>query len=277
MPFTRTSDGVRLFYEVTGSGETVLFAHAYLGRADVWAGQRIALASRLRIAAFDARGHGRSDAPDDPAAYSLTRFVDDLIDVLDALEVESAHLCGLSMGAETVLHAILSHPSRVKSAVLADVGTGSENPAGMRAWADEIAESFLTVGSAGTYQAILADTDLLAGLGMTRRKAVEGMRLLVESQSPHGMAYTIRGVLADRAPIYELGDRLATVTQPVLVIRGALDTPVARPSQFLVAHLPNAREVVIPGVSHVTNIQAPADFNRALSAFLREVTTARHE
>jgi len=267
VPYLTTRDGVRLFYDETGHGSPVVFSHAFLGRADVWAGQRIALAPRFRVIAYDARGHGRSSAPEDPRAYGLSPAVADLIAVLDELSIDRAHLCGLSMGGETVLHALLDHPDRVASAVLADVGMGMDDREWLAEWTTRVASSFLEQGSVSTFDHHLAASPLVEGLGRRRARAVAGMREIVASQKAHAMAYTLREVMAGRPTVYALEARLRAVQRPVLVLWGAEDPLVGGPSRFLASTIPGARSVVIAGASHVTNIQAPAEFNRALAEF----------
>jgi len=267
MPHAHVDD-ISIFYDETGHGPPVIFAHAYLGRTDVWAGQRLALAGRYRVIAYDARGHGRTDSPHDRDAYSLSRAVDDVIGLMDALDIERAHVCGLSMGAETMLHVLLRYPDRVQTATLADIGTGSDDPIAFRTYCSDLADSFLEHGTAWTFEHRLSQDEFVLGLSRKREKALDGLKALVESQDPKGLAYCLYGVISDRPSIYSLEPELRAVDRPVLVITGALDTTVTGPAGFLARIIPGAQAVVIPDVGHVTNIQAPGPFNRALLAFL---------
>ncbi len=267
MPHADVGD-IRLFYQAAGGGEPVVLAHAYMGRSDVWASQRMALVSRFRVIAYDARGHGHSDAPPHAEAYSLESAVGDLVGLMDALEVDRAHLCGLSMGAETVLHTLLRHPSRVLSAVLADVGSGSDDPAAFRKKGEELARAFLERGSSWAFERLLSRTSFVSGLGERRNRTVEMMKRIVEGHAAYAMAYTMRGYLMRRPTVYALEPELRKVRCPVLVIRGEEDERVAGPAAFLAEVIPGAQQVIIPGVGHVTNILAPAPFNRALRDFL---------
>src|ERR1700745_479762 len=93
-----TDDGVRLYVEETGQGLPVLFVHEFAGDHRSWEPQVRALSRRYRCITYAARGYPPSDVPEDPAAYSQARAVDDAIAVLDALDVDRAHVVGLSMG-----------------------------------------------------------------------------------------------------------------------------------------------------------------------------------
>lgn len=267
MPVVSVND-VSLYVEDVGTGPPVLLAHAFLGRADVWAGQRMALRARHRVITYDARGHGRSDAPHDPTAYSLAIAVADLTGVLDVLGIESAHLCGLSMGAKTVLHTMLRHPHRVRSAVLADPGAGSDDVVAFRKDNERLARDFETKGSAWTFENRLANSAFVSGLGDRRQRAIEGMQALVESQDPIAIAHIIRNVLSPRPSVYSLEHELRAIRCPVLVVSGERDAAVEEPARYLADTIPGAESVVIPDVGHVTNILAPGPFNEALLTFL---------
>ena len=269
--------GLPFHVEDTGSGPPLVLVHAFLGTADVWAGQRLALSARYRVITYDARGHGRSAAPRDPGAYGLSSFVDDLVGILDALALPRAYLCGLSMGAEVVLHTLLRHPERVLAAALADYGSGSVDPGRFRASMEETARAFLTHGSAWTFQHRLLESELVIGLGARRKRALDGMRRTVESQDPEAMAHTIRGILTNHPSPGDLAPELRRVDRPVLIIRGALDRAVAGPSSVLAGAIPGAEEVVIAGAGHVTNIQAPGEFSRALGGFLDRCQASERE
>jgi len=176
------------------------------------------------------------------------------------------------MGAGTVLEVLLRHPDRVASAILSDCGGGSDDPDALRRWAGELARAFRSHGSEWTFDNHIKESSLVAGLGTTRKTAMDGMRKLVLSQNPRAMAEVAERILAARPPVFELADALAKVSCPVLVIHGELDRPVLRASRFLVETIPDAEGVEIEGASHVTNIQAPAAWNRAAKGFLDRVT-----
>ena len=118
-------DGIRLHYEEAGSGIPILFIHEFAGDHRSWEPQLWAFARSYRCIVFAARGYPPSDVPADPAAYSQERAVDDAVAVLDCLEIGSAHVIGLSMGAFCALHLGLRHPTRTRSLVVAGCGYGA--------------------------------------------------------------------------------------------------------------------------------------------------------
>src|SRR5256885_16596175 len=91
-------DGVNIYYEVHGSGPPLLLTHGYSSTSGMWQGQIEALSKRHRLVLWDMRGHGQSDYPDDPAAYSEPLTVADMAALLDAVGAHSAIVGGLSLG-----------------------------------------------------------------------------------------------------------------------------------------------------------------------------------
>jgi pimeloyl-ACP methyl ester carboxylesterase len=191
---------------------------------------------------------------------------------MDGLGIPRAHLCGLSMGAETALQALLDHAERVIGVVLADFGSGRQDPERFRRRNDELAAAILERGLPWAFEHHIRHGDLVTDLANRRPRAVDRMRSLVATQPPHGIANTLRGVLNARRSLEEAAGRLAAISRPVLIIRGALDEPARVPSAYLARAIPGAEEVVIPGAGHVTNLLAPEAFNRSLRAFFERAS-----
>ena len=126
MPHLATDDGVKLYYEETGSGTPVVFVHEFAGDYRSWEPQVRYLARRYRCIAFNARGWPPSDVPQEVASYSQARACDDIRAVLDALKIDKAHIVGLSMGGLATLHFGLTYPDRARSLLVAGAGYGSE-------------------------------------------------------------------------------------------------------------------------------------------------------
>src|ERR687889_1855092 len=104
MAFATTDDGVRLYYEETGSGSLVVFVHEFAGDHRSWGPQMRYFGKRYRCVAFNARGYPPSDVPENVASYSQARAADDIRAVVDHLGEPGAHVVGLSMGGFATLH-----------------------------------------------------------------------------------------------------------------------------------------------------------------------------
>src|SRR5262252_3659486 len=103
MPTARVNR-INIFYEEAGEGVPLVFVHEFAGEAKSWHLQMRFFARRYRCIAFNARGYPPSDVPDDPKAYSQDVAASDIVGLLDALKIDKAHVCGLSMGGYAVLH-----------------------------------------------------------------------------------------------------------------------------------------------------------------------------
>src|SRR5919198_4071557 len=126
MPYVTTQDGVSLYYEETGSGVPILFVHEFAGDYRAWEPQLRRFSRTHRCVTYSARGFLPSDVPEDTGAYSQDVAVRDAIAVLDALEIEKAHVVGLSMGGFTVLHLARLYADRLLSVLASAVGFGCD-------------------------------------------------------------------------------------------------------------------------------------------------------
>src|SRR5207248_4069616 len=140
MPYVRTDDRVRLYYEEHGptdpdaTGSPLVLAYGIGGNADLWDVNIPALARHHRLVLWEPRGHARSDSPEDPARYSFARWVLDLKAVLDGLRLRTAHVGGLSLGAGIATRFTLAFPARVRALLV----TNSSSAAGLPLSSDNV-------------------------------------------------------------------------------------------------------------------------------------------
>lgn len=217
----------------------------------------------LRVIRYDARGHARSEAPDDPAAYTPETFVEDLLAVLDGAGAERAVVGGLSMGAATALRFALSHPTRVRALILASYPSGPAWPDGFTAVAERFADAIERDG----LEVAGARFVWGAGSGLDPRGA-RLVRLGFLEHPPHGLVHTLRGVIA-RQPAIDDIPALSSVCAPTLVVAGGRDAASLASSRALARRIPGARLVVVPDAGHVVNLASPVAFDAAVQALLR--------
>ena len=276
MPTLTTDDGVRLAFEETGSGTPVVFVHEFAGDLRSWEPQVRHLSRRYRCITWNARGFPPSDVPDDTGAYSQDRARDDVLAVLDALDIERAHVVGLSMGGFATLHFGLAHPGRARSLVVAGVGYGAEpdQRERFRSEADITARILRTEGMAAWAAAY--------ALGPTRvqfqNKDPRGWREFADMLAEHsaaGSAHTQQGVQKERPSVFDLAEGMKELTVPTLVVTGDEDWPCLVPSVFMKRTIPSAGLLVVPNTGHTVNLEEPAAFNAALADFFAEVDAGR--
>jgi pimeloyl-ACP methyl ester carboxylesterase len=274
MGHATSEDGVSLYYEETGtgSGEPILFIHEFAGDHRSWEPQIRFFSQSFRCIAYDARGYPPSDVPTDPAAYSQDLAVADALTVLDHLDLERAHVVGLSMGGFTALHLGLRHPSRTVSLVVAACGYGAQPQAraAFRTESEAIARAFEAQGASGIAQKY--------GSGPARvqfmNKDPRGWQRFVGMLSEHstaGSVLTMLGVQRERPSLYDLTDDLQALTVPTLLMVGDEDTGCLEANLMLKESIESAGLWVLPRTGHTSNLEEPDLFNAFVSEFLTAV------
>ncbi len=244
-----------------GTGPTLLLAHGFAGSARNWGPQMRSFTDRYDVVTYDARGHARSSAPDDPQAYCEDALVRDLDSVRSSVGARAPFVGGLSMGAAVVLAWALRHPAKPSALVLAafppDPGSDLGLPA--LAFADAIEQE--GVERAGARFAWGPESGLdPRGAALVRQGFLE--------HPPHALVHTLRGFLATRPALEEQRQALAALRIPTLVVVGARDRGSRPASETLARMLPEAELAVIPDAGHVVNLARPDAFNEVLAGFL---------
>jgi pimeloyl-ACP methyl ester carboxylesterase len=271
MPYARTDDRVRIYYEEHGPTEAgsrrppLVLAYGIGGNADLWDVNVPALAARRRVILWEPRGHARSDSPEDPARYSFARWTLDLATVLDHLGLRAAHVGGLSLGAGIATRFALAYPGRVRSLLV----TNSSSAAGLPLSVDNL------VMRARSIEITLAKgMDAMAEFAMTANPNVAN-RLAIDPSSkeefyayyrrltPIGYANSLRALLA----MDHITHRLPELRMPVLLIGGDRD-PSLGPMQTMHQKVRGSTLVVLSPASHFANRDQPEAWNRAATTFL---------
>jgi pimeloyl-ACP methyl ester carboxylesterase len=246
-------DGVGLHYEIHGEGPVILLTHGYSSTSEMWRGQIAPLSERHKLVTWDMRGHGRSDYPEDPAAYSEAATVADIAALLDVVGAKTAIIGGLSLGGYMSLAFHRTHPECVRALLIIDTGPGFRKDEAREAWnqrARETAKSF--------------ETD-----GLSRLKSRSKEASTSSHRNAEGLARAARGMLAQRDAA--VIDSLPGIRVPSLVVVGADDKPFLAAADYMAAKIPGAEKVVIPAAGHAVNIDQPEAFNAAVGRFLERV------
>jgi 3-oxoadipate enol-lactonase len=267
MPYARTSDGIRVHYEVLGraSSPAVLMIQGLGADKHGWDMQRFLLAAFYRVIAIDNRGAGRSDKPF--GHYSLEQMADDAVAVLDDIGVDAAHVVGASMGGAIAQIVALKHPDRVRSLTL--VCTACRNHPWRRellaAWATKATEQGMATMTRDAARWVIGPRSfrrLLPAFGWLGPLAL--------GRPSHAFVAQVRAILATDE---SLADRLGDIAVPALVVVGNQDILTPRgDSEELADRLPNAELVVISGAAHGLMVEHATTFNRVLLDFLGRVS-----
>jgi len=268
MPHVTADDGIRLYYEETGSGIPVVFVHEFAGDHRAWEAQVRHFARSYRCVTYNARGYPPSDVPKDGERYSQERARDDIRAVLDALEIDRAHVVGLSMGGFATLHFGFTYPERARSLVVGGCGYGAA-PDKRQQFAQEAEAAAAQFEQLGMAKAALG-----YGSGPTRvqfqNKDPRGWQEFIDQLAEHsteGAAGTMRGVQKRRPSLFDLVDQMKTIVAPTLIMTGDEDWPCLEPALLMKRTIPTAALVVMPNCGHTINLEEPAAFNAHLAEF----------
>jgi pimeloyl-ACP methyl ester carboxylesterase len=272
MPLLTTDDGVNLHYEETGSGAPVVFVHEFAGDCRSWEPQVRHLSRRYRCITFNARGYPPSDVPPEVSSYSQARACDDIRAVLDALALDKAHIVGLSMGGLSTLHFGLTYPTRARSLLVAGAGYGAEKSE-IEKFRGEAAASARRLEQEGmaAFAQTYAHGPARVQLEAKDPRGFAEFKARLAEHSAKGSANTQLGVQRERPSVFDLGEQLAKLTVPMLVVTGDEDWPCLAPNLFMKRMCPSAGLLIIPNSGHAVNLEEPGLFNAALAEFLAQV------
>src|SRR6202046_5591192 len=246
-------DGVDIYYEVHGDGPPLLLTHGYSSTSEMWNGQVEALSKHHKLVLWDMRGHGRSDYPSDPAAYSEALPVADMAALLDAVGASRAIVGGLSLGGYMSLAFYRAHPERVSALLIIDTGPGFKKDDARETWNKRAHDT----------------GDRFEREGLAVLKSASRERATVNHRDASGLARAARGMLTQRdARVIEL---LPNIKVPSLVVVGADDAPFLAASDYMAAKIPGAEKAVIPGAGHVVNIDHTQAVIEAVVPFLNRL------
>jgi pimeloyl-ACP methyl ester carboxylesterase len=267
-------NGIRLHYQVFGTGTPLVLAHGYGATLEMWAGQIEALSQRYQVLVYDTRGHGRTEAPRKWASYTLDDYVEDQRQLMDHLGIDTAYVGGLSMGGAIALRFALTYPERLKALLLCDTSA--------RNWAlrgDGAPQSGL---GAAARRFVFLD---MAPLGFALARYLPLHRLPYYRDVPGGVKSYVRNLRSHSAvglrgawhalmEAEDLEHRLGEIRVPTLIIVGDRD-PLLAPSRIMQRSVPGSRFVLIRGSSHGTAVRQPEAFNEAVLSFLADVEAGR--
>lgn len=269
------SDGIKLYYaeacgDAAGADATpIIFVHEFAGDHRSWEPQMRYFSRSRRAIAYNARGYPPSDVPESVSDYNQEIVADDIARVLDHLDIERAHVVGLSMGGFATLHFGLRHAARAVSLTVAGCGYGAERKGreGFLADVEAMASGYDTKGAAA-----VADGYALSGTRVQfQNKDPRGWAEFRDQLAEHsalGCANTLRGYMATRPSLYDLEEQLKGLNVPTLIVTGDEDEPCLEPDIYLKRTIPSAGLLVVPLSGHTINLEEPDAFNSAVADFI---------
>lgn len=243
------------------SGPVVVMAHSLGCNLRMWDPQMSLLEAQYRVVRLDMRGHGNSDVPAGP--YTLDQLADDVIDVMNNLDIETAHWVGLSVGGMIGQSLLLRYPERFLSATLSDTAS-TQPPEAEPIWQERI-KQVEAHGLSSIVDATMQRWFTANFLESGQPEAIAAVRQQLESTSDEGYVACCHAIMA-----LNYIDRLAEIKTPVALIVGAEDiaTPVTA-SEAIHSRIPHSQLTILPDASHIANVEQADAFNEILLTFLR--------
>lgn len=253
-------------YVEVGQGPAVLFLHGYPFDKSMWSKQIDAITtSGFRAIAPDLPSLGETKSSSEVA--TMDEMARDVAGLLDELNVENAVICGLSMGGYVAFEFIHLFPERVRGLVLAGTRAPADNEQ-EKAGREQQVQTMLRAGmvpiSIATLPKLLAQRTLAEKSDVVKR-----VRAMITRSDPRGAAAAQRGMAARR----DYTEDLPKIEVPTLIIVGREDSirPVAD-AEFMHRGIRDSRLEIIDDAAHMTNMEQPENFNKALLMFLKQFT-----
>jgi len=262
-PLRVVADGAELAVEVRGEGTPVVFIHGFPFDRTMWRHQLAGL-SRWKRIALDLRGAGASSVPAD--GYSVARYADDIVKVLDTLGIDRAVVCGLSLGGYILFDLLRRHAGRIKAAVLCNTKASADSPEAKRG-RDEMAALAEREGVGAVAERLLPQ--LLAPATVAAQPdVVAHVKDMIGRTPVPGLVGALRA-LRDRPDSTPM---LGSIGVPVLAVAGEEDkiAPVDV-MEAMAAAIPGAQFAVIPAAGHLAPLEQPLATSRVVADFLDAV------
>ncbi len=257
---------------VTGSERqrpALLLLHGFAGTHATWSATADRFGEQRRIIAPDLPGHGQSSCAPEGCTFESTASALDA--VLEACSVSAATVIGYSMGGRLALYYAVTRPERVAALVLesASPGLETEEERSQRRDADERLAVLAEEEGLERFVDRWEQTPVIQpvrALTDSTRAAHRAMRM---SGSAAGLAASLRGMGTGTMPW--LGDSVAMIECPVLLITGASDTKFTALARAMSAALPDARRATVADCGHHVHLEAPDEYAALLARFFAEV------
>lgn len=242
----------------------IIFIHGFPFNKSMWNKQIETLKENYRVIAYDVRGHGNSDAGNED--FSIELFVKDLLNLMDALNIDKTILCGLSMGGYIALNAIENYPNRFEALILSDTNCIADTPEakekrlktiesikkdGVEKFADESIKNLFAPESF-----------------VTKEVEIASIREMIMNTSKQSLYKTLRAFYKRK----ETCSKLSEIKVPVLIMVGKEDkiTPPAA-AQLIHEKIKDSLLSIVEHAGHLSNVENPGEFNEQLKKFVPSV------
>ncbi len=254
------ANGINFSYTIDGPAGApwLVLSNSLVTTSAMWDEQAAALKAKRRVLRYDQRGHGGTDAP--AGRYPFDTLVADAVALMDALRVDKAWFAGLSMGGATALGLAEQHPTRVNGIAVCDSACMS-TPASSQQWEERIVTA-QQKGMAALVEPTITrwfPPETLA----KNPPHLDKLRAMIRSTPVNGFI-GCAAALAD----HDYNAKVETVKCPVLFMVGEKDGTTPAAMKAMQARLKGSRYVELAGAGHISNMDRPAEFIKAIAEFV---------
>jgi 3-oxoadipate enol-lactonase len=253
------ANGITINYQIDGAegAPWIVFSNSLATTLAMWDEQAGALKDKFRVLRYDQRGHGGTDAP--AGRYPYNTLLADALGLMDALSIKKAHFAGLSMGGATALGLAERHADRLDHVIVCDSPCQS-TPQSSQQWEERI-----VIAQQKGIEALVEPTIARWFPPETVAKNpphLDKVRAMIRATPVNGFV-GCSAALAD----HDYASAVATVKRPVLFLVGEKDAP-GPAMRKLNEKLPGSRYVELAGAGHISNMDRPAEFTKAIRDFI---------
>jgi len=257
MPFSQLED-VRIHYDLAGpaNAPVLVFSNSLGETLSMWDSQITEFQKRFRMLRYDTRGHGQSSVT--PGPYTIEQLARDVLALLDTLQFDRVHFCGLSMGGQTGMWLALNAPARLQKLVLCNTAAKIGTP---EMWNPRI-EAVLKHGMKSISSAVI-ERWFSAEFRTKFPSVAASTKLTLEGANPAGYVANCAAVRD-----FDVREVIREIHTPTLVIAGTNDAATTpADGRYLADHISGASYVEL-NTAHLSNIEDSTRFNDEVSAFL---------
>ena len=262
MPYVNTN-GIRIFYEERGVGEPLILIMGLGADGSLWEEHVKVYEKHFHCILIDNRGSGRSDKPQGP--YTTSMMAEDVAGLMKALDIEKAHVSGISMGSGIAQELALAYPEKIKSLILIASWDQCDN------YTKRIFEMFRSMIESSDSSAFTRMLQLWIFTPEYHNKNLDDLLKREEDgkRNPYPMPVHAFQAQCDACISHNTKGRLGAINAPVLITSGDRDifTPLHY-SQSIAAEIPNAELFVLPGTGHTHHWERLKEFNQKTLDFL---------
>jgi pimeloyl-ACP methyl ester carboxylesterase len=258
------SGDTRIYYEITGEGTPIVFLHGFSLDRRMWNEQIEFFSNNYKVVTYDARGHGKSEAPE--TGYAREDRACDLLNLANELNLGKFHLVGLSMGGGDALNFAIDHQERLLSLTL--VGS--------------VVSGWIPKQKFRDFTSIAREK----GIENARTLFIRSSLINYDNRNPE-VKRKLENMMADfsgkpwldkmkgKYPIRDDLRLSALLYIPTLIIAGQNDIFFRPLAEELSQKIMTSRLEILPNIGHMANMEAPEEFNNSLNRFLEEISHSK--